>query len=134
MSLRFDATLKDVLAQNPSAFAAVFGLPRITPARTLNVDLSTISAATDVAIAFGEPLQEIVDLNFQSGPDTQLPDRMLLYNAAHHLKQKVPVGSIAILLRPKADGPTLTGKLAYSAGDSRVEFDYGVVPHVATTR
>jgi hypothetical protein len=127
MSHPFDATLKDVLAQDPSDFTTVFGLPKITPARTLNVDLSTISAATDVAFGFGDPLQEIVDLNFQSGPDTFLPARMLLYNAAYYLRNNVPVRSMAILLRPKADSPSMTGKLVYSAGGNRVEFDYEVV-------
>jgi hypothetical protein len=34
----------------------LFDLPRTAPAQTLNVDLSTISAATDVAFGFGDPL------------------------------------------------------------------------------
>jgi hypothetical protein len=60
MPLRFDATLKEILSPRPEDFAPVFDLPRI-PAQPLNVDLSTISAATDVAFGFGAPLQEIVD-------------------------------------------------------------------------
>jgi len=117
-----------MIAQDPSDFASVFGLPKITPARTLNVDLSTISAATDVAFGFGDPLQEIVDLNFQSGPDLLLPARVHLYNAAFFHREKcVPVRSVIILLRPKADSPNLTGKLVYSAGGKRVEFEYDVV-------
>jgi hypothetical protein len=129
MSHPFDATLKDVLAQDPKDFESVsaFGLPKIAPARALNVDLSTISAATDVAFGFGEPLQEIVDLNFQSGPDTSLADRLLLYHAAYRLRYGVPVRSVAILLRPKADSPNLTGKLSYVAGGKRLEFEYDVV-------
>ena len=67
MSHPFDATLKELLAPNPDDFVPVFGLPRLQPAVVLNVDLSTLSAATDVAIGFGEPVREIVDLNFQSG-------------------------------------------------------------------
>ena len=69
MSLPFDATLKEMFAPRPEDFAPVFQFPQIEPAQALNVDLSTISAATDVAFGFGSPLQEIVDLNFQSGPD-----------------------------------------------------------------
>jgi hypothetical protein len=38
-----------------------FGLPWTLPAVTLNVDLSTLSVATDVAIGYGDPMQEIAD-------------------------------------------------------------------------
>jgi hypothetical protein len=127
MSHPFDATLKDIAASSPGDFVSVFDLPRLAPAQPLNVDLSTISAATDVAFGFGAPPQEIVDLNFQSGPDWAVPARMHLYNAAFHLRFGVPVRSLLILLRPKADAGDLTGKLAYVCGGSRVEFEYGVV-------
>src|SRR5437773_1570318 len=110
MSLPFDATLKGIFAPRPEDFAPVFRFPPIEPVLALNVDLSTISAATDVAFGFGDPLQEIVDLNFQSGPDPILAARLLLYNAAFHLRYQTPVRSVLSLLRPKADAADLTGK------------------------
>jgi hypothetical protein len=124
MSHPFDATLKDIFAPRAADFAPVFGFPPLQPAQALNVDLSTISAATDVAFGFGAPLQEIVDLNFQSGPDPTLDSRLHLYNAAFHLRYQVPVRSVAILLRPKAEAGDLTGKLAYVCGGKRLEFEY----------
>jgi hypothetical protein len=127
MSHTFDATLKDMLAPEPTDFVPAFGLPRIEPAVALNVDLSTISAATDGAIGFGNPLQEIADLNFQSGPDTYVDARCLLYSTALHFRFKVPVRTLLILLRPKADFKDIDGKLAYFAGQSGVEFSYEVV-------
>jgi len=127
MAHPFDVTLKEMLVQHPEDFTPVFALPRITPARALNVDLSTISAATDVAFGFGQPLQEIVDLNFQSGPDPGLAARMHLYSAAYHLKHGVPVRSVAILLRPRADAASITGTMSYMAGNKRVQFEYDVV-------
>ena len=123
----FDATLKEIFSPRPEDFALVFRFPPLRPAQALNVDLSTISAATDVAFGFGAPLQEIVDLNFQSGPDATVAARLHLYNAAFHLRYQVPVRSVAILLRPKADTPDLTGKLAYACAGKRVEFDYELV-------
>src|SRR5207302_10308394 len=81
----------------------------------------------DVAFGFGAPLQEIVDLNFQSGPDARVSSRLLLYNAAFHLRYQVPVRSVLILLRTKADSSELTGKLTYFCGGRRVEFEYDVV-------
>jgi hypothetical protein len=127
MSHPFDATLKEILAPNPEDFVPVFGLPRLRPAVTLNVDLSTLSAATDVAIGFGDPPAEIVDLNFQSGPDPDVPARCLLYNAALHFRFGAPVRTILILLRPKADDADIQGNLSYASGLSGVEFRYEVV-------
>jgi hypothetical protein len=124
MPYPFDATLKEILSLRPEDCAAVFDLPRTAPAQTLNVDLSTISAATDVAFGFGSPLEEVVDLNFQSGFDPSVPARLHLYNAAFHLRFQVPVRSVLILLRPKADGDRITGKLAYTCGGQRIEFEY----------
>lgn len=123
----FDATLKDILGHHAADLAPVLDLPTDMPCRPLNVDLSTISAATDLAFGFGEPLQQIVDLNFQSGPDAELAGRLLLYNAAYHHHDSVPVRTIVLLLRPAADHPRLTGRLAYHAGHGRVEFEYEIV-------
>src|SRR5437660_12303356 len=108
----FDATLKEIFSPRPEDFALVFRFPPLRPAQALNVDLSTITAATDVAFGFGAPLQEIVDLNFQSGPDPRVTARVHLYNAAFYHRYHVPVRSVLILLRPKADAADLTGKLA----------------------
>jgi hypothetical protein len=127
MSHRFDATLKDIIAQHPADFVDVFGLPANEPVTPLNIDLSTISAATDVALAYGSPIHSVVDLNFQSGPDPGLPGRLHFYNASIHLRHDVEVLSILVLLRPKADGTNLTGKLSYGADDCRVEFGYRVI-------
>jgi hypothetical protein len=108
-------------------FAQAIRLPATEPAQALNVDLSRISAATDVAFGFGAPLQEIVDLNFQSGPDPYVDARLHLYNAAFHLRFHVPVRSILVLLRPKAETPGLTGNLSYLSGKKRVTFEYDVI-------
>jgi hypothetical protein len=127
MSLPFDATLKEIVSQAPADFQLAFHLSTAEPVRSLNVDLSTISAVTDVALGFGEPLTEIVDLNFQSGPDSTVDARLHLYNAMLHLKYGVPIRSILVLLRPKADRRQLKGRLSYTSGDRRVRFEYDVV-------
>jgi predicted transposase YdaD len=127
VSFPFDATLKDIVQDHAADYAGVFGLPKHGPVTPLNVDLSTLSAATDVALGYGEPLREIVDMNFQSGADPKLDRRVHLYNAAfgHHFE--VPVQSVVVLLRPAADHPNLTGKLRYGRGPTRVQFNYKVI-------
>jgi hypothetical protein len=123
----FDATLKDLFTPSPEDLVSVFGLSDLRPAVPLNVDLSTISAATDMAIGLGNPLQEIVDLNFQSGPDPKLVARCHLYNAALHHRFELPVRSVIVLLRIKADASDLTGKLTYASGPNEVQFPYDVI-------
>ena len=127
MAHSFDATLKDLLEPQPEDFVPAFGLPTTRPVIPINIDLSTISAATDVAMGFGDPLQEIVDLNFQSGPDREVAQRCHLYNAALNFRFGVPVRTIIVLLRPKADAKEIIGKLAYASGCTKVEFTYEVV-------
>ncbi len=78
MSHPFDATLKEIVQAHAADFAPVFGLPTGVPIIPLNVDLSTLSAATDVVLGFGHPLTEIADVNFQSGPDPDLDRRIHL--------------------------------------------------------
>jgi hypothetical protein len=127
MSFPFDATLKDIVRDHAAEFAPVFGLPREGPVTPLNVDLSTLSAATDVALGYGDPLREVVDVNFQSGPDPQIDWRLHLYNAALGNHFHVPVQSLLILLRPAADHPNTTGKRNYGRGATRVQFNYKVI-------
>ena len=127
MSLKFDATLKGTVKEDPAGYAVRFGLPPGKPVALLDVDLSTLTAATDAAIGVGDPLEEIADLNFQSGPDPKLPDRVLLYNSALHFRYGVPIRSIVVLMRTKADHANLTGILAYGDGKHRLEFHYDVV-------
>ncbi|HTU91123.1 MAG TPA: hypothetical protein VMF69_13680 [Gemmataceae bacterium] len=103
----------------------------LTVAAQLNsdVDLSTISAATDFVLGYGDPPVRLVDLNFQSSRDAELVRRLLLYNALLHHRYSVPVHSLVLLLRPAADDPSLTGKLRYQAWPrrGRMLFKYEVV-------
>jgi predicted transposase YdaD len=113
MPLPFDATLKDLVTSYAADFAAQFGLGDLKPLVPLNVDLSMLSAATDVALGHGDPPDLVVDLNFQTNAEDNLARRVLLYNAALHVRYRVPVHSIVVLLRRKADDAALTGKLHY---------------------
>lgn len=127
MPFIFDATLKSIVAGRPGDFSSVFGLPAEQPVQLLNVDLSIVTAATDVVLAYGMPIQSIVDLNFQSGPDAELPARLHTYSAILNQKQKVPVHSTLVLMRPKADHESLTGVHTYGNPRSGVEFRYEVI-------
>ena len=81
MPLKFDPVLKDDFVRYVEHFVDFLGLPKGLPIEAKNVDLSRVTAATDVVLAFGQPLTEITDVNFQAGPDDALDRRILLYNA-----------------------------------------------------
>jgi predicted transposase YdaD len=129
MPLPFDATLKALVQSHPADFEAVFRLRGPGPPTVLNVDLATVSAATDVTLGYGDPPTLLVDLNFQAGRDADLPARVRLYNALLHHRLRAPVHSVVILLRPEADAATITGRLRYQALPRRgaVDFRYEVV-------
>jgi hypothetical protein len=124
----FDATLKDMLQKFTHDFEEQLGLVGPQPATVLNVDLSTISAATDIVLGYGDPPVQLVDLNFQSSRDVDLARRLLMYNALHH-RYAVPVHSVVVLLRPAADDAALTGQLSYQGQPRRgkLTFKYEVV-------
>ena len=126
MAQPFDVTLKEMLSHDARDFGAVFHLPAL-PGKVLNVDLSTLTAATDIALGFGEPLSEIVDINFQSGPDSGVPSRCHLYSAALNFRYGVPIRTILVLLRSKANLAAIDGKFSYQSGASGVDFRYEVV-------
>jgi hypothetical protein len=63
----YDATVKDLAAQEPAEFVACFDTPTDRSVTLLNVDLSTVMTAADVVFGIGEPLAEIVHLDAQAG-------------------------------------------------------------------
>ncbi len=129
MPLPFDATLKDMVCRRPADFSAGFHLHGTGTPAVLNVELSLVSAATDVVLGFGNPPHELVDLNFQSSSDESLVERLLLYNVLLHYRYGVPIHSLVILLRPAADSPQLTGRLRYRGQGRRgwIDFRYEVI-------
>jgi predicted transposase YdaD len=129
MSMPFDATLKDLVQTYLHDYEMQIGLEEFEPLTPLNVDLSTVTAATDVALGQGNPPNRVVDLNFQSGAAADLAARGLLYNALLHHRFGVPIHSVVILLRPGADHNLLTGKLRYQGRKrkGRMDFAYEVV-------
>ena len=66
MSMPFDATLKDLGREAPADILTTFDHAPTDPLTLLNVDLSTVTTAADLVIGLGDPLREIIHLDFQS--------------------------------------------------------------------
>ncbi|HEX5446385.1 MAG TPA: hypothetical protein VFW87_21335 [Pirellulales bacterium] len=76
-------------------------------------------------MGLGDPLVEIVHIEFQSSASARKHADLLLYNAllyAHHL---VPVHTMIVLLRPGAAHPNMGGALHYAARPGRGKMDFG---------
>jgi predicted transposase YdaD len=126
MPLAFDATLKDLVQSYPRDWLAGLGFPVTGPVSILTPDLSTLTAFTDTVLRVGDVL---VHLDFQSGPDPNLPRRLLLYNVLLHDRYQLPVHSLVVLLRPRANRSDLTGEVRYEArpGHGRLDFQFEIV-------
>jgi predicted transposase YdaD len=122
----FDATLKDLVQAHPADWVALLGGSVTGPIEVLTPDLSTVSAFADVVprVPGG-----VLHLDFQSGPDPDVANRMLLYNVLAHRHFEEPVLTALVLLRPKADRSNLTGALRYELWPGRggSEFRFQVV-------
>jgi hypothetical protein len=110
MPLPFDATFKDLAQVSPRGLLAVFDAAPTLPVSLLNVDLSTVTTAADVVIGLGQPLQEIVHLDFQASASATKHADILIYNALLFRQYQVPVHSIVVLLRPKRPMPISGGR------------------------
>ena len=129
MSLRFDATLKDLGQVSPRGLLAAFDTPPTLPVALLNIDLSTVTTAADLVFGLGQPLREIVHLDFQSSAAAGKHTDILVYNALLHRQYQVPVHSIVVLLRPQAAHGNLNGSVTYAPrpGRGKMEYQYELI-------
>jgi hypothetical protein len=125
----FDATLKNLAAVNPVEVLSELDRKPALPVKLLNVDLSTVTTATDIVFGLGDPPQEVIHVDNQSGPDAKKHRDLLAYNALLHRQYGVPVHSILLLLRRQAQHSDQTGNINYAArpGRGKMSFDYEIV-------
>ena len=129
MAMTFDATLKDMGRASPDGFLTAFDRSPQGPLKLLNVDLSTVTTAADLMIGLGEPLEEIVHLEFQSSAAAWKHADVLVYNALAFAHYRVPVHSMVLLLRPEAAHSNMHGTIAYAPrpGRGNMNFSYEIV-------
>ncbi len=127
--IHVDALRRDLEGFAPADVLTTFDRPPAGKVTLLNVDLSTVTTAADLVVGLGDPLTEIVHLDFQSSAAAWKHLDTLVYNALLHRHHRVPVHSIVILLRPEAAHSNLGGSVSYSArpGRGSMDFSYEVV-------
>ncbi len=110
MNPSYDPTLKTLVETSPVDWLPLLGLPR-KRVTVEDTDLSTVvSEAVDKVLRVHAQPEYLLHLDFQSGHDSaMLPPRLRLYNSVLDYRHDRPVVSVAVLLRPEADSPQLTG-------------------------
>jgi len=129
MAMTFDATLKDMARENPLGFLAAFDRPPTLPVSLLNVDLSTVTRAADLILGLGEPLEEIVHMEFQASASAWKHADLLVYNALLHAQYHVPIHTTVVLLREQAAHLNLNGAIHFAPRPQcgSMDFRYQVV-------
>jgi predicted transposase YdaD len=107
--MRFDATLKDMFEETPSAWPALVGCP-VQHVEVIDADISTVSGAADKVLLIRDKPLWIHHVEFQAGPDATLPRRMNVYNAVLEDRHDLPVRSSVILLRREANLDLINGR------------------------
>ena len=129
MSKPFDNTTKELLEAHPETWVRLLLQADVGPVRVLNADLSTITTEADKVLCIEEAVPWLVHVEFQSRHDATLPLRLQRYNLLIQFRHGLPVQSVAVILRPEADGSDLTGDLQHRLPDGRLyhRFWYKVV-------
>lgn len=94
----------------PADWLPLLGLPR-KRVTVEDTDLSTVvSGAVDKVLRVHAQPEYLLHLDFQSGHESaMLPPRLRLYNSVLDYRHDRLVLSVAVVLRPEADSPQLTG-------------------------
>ncbi len=131
MPREFDPTVKVLVETSPADWLALDGLPP-APVTDISAEITAVlSGAADRFLRVDAAEPYVLHLDFQSGHDSaSLPPRLQLYNAGGAYRTGLPVRSVAVILRPEADSPRLTGVLKRTLPGKRRPyevFEYGVL-------
>ena len=122
----FDAATKHLLEAQPSAWLDYLGLPG-THAQLVEADLTTVTAEADKVLRVDDTVPYLAHIEFQSGYETDLGERVLHYNVLLFYRHRLPVQSVVVLLRREADGPEVTGTAGYDLESGSLAFRCRVV-------
>lgn len=84
-----------------------------------------MSRSADTVIGLGEPMEEIIHLEFQSAAAAWKHADVLAYNALIYAAYHVPAHSIVLLLRREAEHKNMTGRVRYAPRPEHGSMDFG---------
>ncbi len=130
MAKPFDATLNAMIDLDPAEWAKAFASPRIEPGdpiEVLDTDLATTLQA-DKLFRIGGAHPSLLHLELEANPRSGIPRDLMRYNTLIDHVHSLPVESVLILLRPKAQVSDQTGvyRRLDPRGELIAEFRYRV--------
>ena len=130
MSKPFDATTKFLIDLSPADWLSLAGVTLEPGAivEPFDADLSTVSADADRLIRVSNVSEPcLYHIELQASYDAHFDEHVHWYNALARYQYRLPVRSIAFLLRKAADGANLKGAIDETEGVYRLQFGYAVV-------
>jgi hypothetical protein len=105
----YDPTLKALVETEPESWPALLGRP-VGPTAVIDADIATVSGAADKVLRVGATPLYLLHLEFVTGHDTAgLARKLHVRNGLLEDRHDLRVRSAALLLRPEADSPQLSG-------------------------
>jgi predicted transposase YdaD len=125
----YDPTLKALVETEPESWPALLGRPT-GPTRAIDADIATVSGAADKVLHVAADPPYLLHLEFAAGHDAvTLPRKLHVRNALLEDRHEMGVRSGAVLLRPEADSPQLSGvyERGFPGEEAYLTFRYQVV-------
>jgi hypothetical protein len=105
----FDASTKYLLQVRLADWLPLIGRAVLSPVEVVDADLSTVTAAADRLLLVHEDPPWLFHAELQASYSSNLAANTHVYNTLAVRQHGVLVRSLAVLLRPDADGPNVTG-------------------------
>jgi hypothetical protein len=88
-----------------------------------------VTSAADLILGLGDPVREIIQLDFQSNAAAWKHADLMVYHSLLFAHYHVPVHTVIVLLRPEAAHTNLNGAVVYAPrpGRGKMEFSYEIV-------
>ncbi len=110
----YDASTKYLVDVRLPDWLPLSGRPTTAAMEVIDADLSTVTAAADRVLRVQDTPPWLMHLELQSSRDPAVPVNLHVYNALLERRHGLPVQTVLVLLRQKADAPELTGELQRS--------------------
>jgi predicted transposase YdaD len=105
----YDPALKALVETEPESWPALLGRPT-GPTAVIDADIATVSGAADKVLRVAADPSYLLHLEFVAGHDAAvLPRKLHVRNGLLEDRHDLLVCRVAVLLRPEADSPQLTG-------------------------
>ena len=125
----YDPALKALVETDPESWPALLGRPT-GPTEVIDPDIATVSGAADKVLRVSADPPYLLHLEFVAGHDAAaLPGKLHVRNGLLDDRHGLRVRSAAVLLRPEADSPQLTGvyERGFPGEEAYLTFRYQMV-------